>query len=602
MFIEVIVPGPWWHPLTYEFDAPCKRGVRLIVPVRGRERVAFATGVSFETPPPGNFRIQRAKRVLDKSTSLGWELFDTAERIGKHFMCGTGEVLKGFLPGSIISGEPVGPFPDADPPGSDFYEEFCYLPDYMDRTRKYTEMIAEVGRKDGRTIVLFPEKESASMFWKQLPEGLRKSGICWLSNSGTKAMENWERVRIGEVRLVVGSPAAVFAPLPSIANIIVEDEGNPSYRSQRYPFIHARIAAGSRAQLWGAAFVIGGGVPSSRSFFRKPHSCPDSPGKRIVFVDMGRARKISVSGIQYPLPVSDSTLKRTQASISENRNVLWILDRKGYAGAVRCDECGRAMTCSACGLPVRWDDEEGLLRCGFCGSSRPVTEICPFCGGFSLQGVKPGIEGLQKIGENVLGAASPVYAWHADIRKETSTRKKIVKGLSSGGLVVGSRKSLELCDAVPVDLVCWLDADSAVNAPFYDAKSTAFRMIWESAWRGGACASRTVIIQSRVPGTGWQRGLATGWDHFWKTEIAERKDLGLPPWKYLLEIRSLGSKKKQAREFLVSSGIECLDPGPSQDVLWVRCESIAPARKALEPLFRISVSGRGFPRITLWAD
>lgn len=192
--------------------------------------------------------------------------------------------------------------------------------------------------------------------------------------------------------------------------------------------------------------------------------------------------------------------------------------------------------------------------------------------------------------------------WHADIRQEVTSRRKIVKGLSSGGLVVGSRKSLELCDALPVDLVCWLDADSAVNAPFYDAKSTAFRMIWESAWRGDAHASRTVLIQSRVPGTGWQRGLAIGWDYFWEMEIEERKDLGLPPWRYLLEIRNLGSKKNRARDFLSSSGLESLDPGPSEDVLWVRCESLAPARKSLEPFFRISESGRGFPRITLWAD
>lgn len=599
MFIEVVVPGPWWHSLTYEFDEPCARGVRLIVPVRGRERVAFATGAASKSPPPGDFRIQRVKRVIDTTPPLGWELFETAGRLGKHFMCGFGEALKSILPSQIISGKPVGPFPEADPPGDDFHEEFCDSPDSSERARRYTEII---GSGKSGSIVLFPEKESARTFWKRLPNDLRKGGICWLSNSGAKAMEKWEMVRRGEVSFVVGSPAAVFAPLPSIGDVIVDDEGNPSYRSQRYPFIHARIAAGSRAQTWGAAFVTGGGVPSSRNFFRNPRRCPESPGDRVVFVDMGRARKIVVPGVQSPLPVSDAALKRTQVSITEKKNVLWILDRKGYAGAVSCNECGRVMTCPSCGLPVRWDDSENLLRCGFCGESRPVTEICPFCGALSLQGIKPGLEGLQKIGESVLGSDCPVFTWHADIRQEASSRKKIVKGLSSGGLVVGSRKSLELCDVLPVSLVCWLDADSAVNAPFYDAKSIAFRMIWESAWRGEEHASRTVLVQSRVPGTGWQRGLATGWDHFWRMEIEERKDLGLPPWKYLLEIKGLGSKKNGARESLASAGFECLDPGSLEDILWVRCENLAPARKSLEPFFRISGSGGGFPRITLWTE
>lgn len=593
------MPGPWWHSLTYEFMEPCVRGVRLIVPVRGRERVAFATGAVSEAPPPVKYRVQMAKEVLDIVPPLGWELFDSAERIGKHFMCGTGEVLKSALPGKIISGKPVGPFSEVEQPNSSFKEEFCDLPDADDRARRYYEIIC-TGRD--RTIILFPEKERAFLFWDSLPDNLKKDSICWLSNSGTKSMENWERVRRGEVALVVGSPAAVFAPLPSIGNVIVDDEGNPSYRSQRYPFIHARIAAGARAQIWGAAFVTGGGVPSSRSFFRNPRRCAESPGKRVVFIDMGRARKIAIPGIQLPLPVSDSALKRTQISISEKRNVIWILDRKGYAGAVNCEECGRVMTCSVCGLPVRWDDSEGCLRCGFCGESRPVTEICPFCGGLSLRGVKPGLESLHKLGETVLGADCPVFTWHADVRQEATTRKKIIKGLSSGGLIVGSRKSLELCDLIPVDLVCWLDADSAVNAPFYDAKSTAFRMIWESAWRGEGHNARIVLIQSRVPGSGWQKGLAKGWDHFWNIEIAERKDLGLPPWRYLLEIRGPGNKKHKMRELLVSSGLECFDPGPAEDMLWVRCDSVAMARKSLEPFFRISESGRGFPRIKLWAD
>lgn len=599
MFIEVIVPGPWWHSLAYEFDEPCMRGVRLIVPVRGRERVAFATGIASEDPPLGDFRIQRAKRVIDTTSPMGWELFETAGRLGKHFMCGFGEALKAVLPGSIISGKSMGPFPEADPPCSDFHEEFCDLPDADERARRYYEII---GMGNGNTIVLFPEKDSAFRFWKRLPDNIKKDGICWLSNSGEKAVENWERARSGGASLIVGSPAAAFAPLTSIANVIVDDEGNQSFRSQRYPFIHARIAAGARAQIWGAAFVTGGGVPSSRSFFRNPRKCPESPGNRMVFVDMGRANKILVPGVQAPLPVCRSTLKRTKASITEKKNVLWILDRKGYAGAVICDECGRIMTCSSCGLPVRWDDSDGLLRCGFCGESKPVTDICPFCGGLSLQGIKAGLEGLQIIGKSVLGSECPIFSWHADIRQEATCKKKVVKGLSSGGLVVGSRKALELCDVIPVDLVCWLDADAAVNAPFYDARSTAFRMIWESAWRGEEHDSRTVLVQSRVPGNGWQRGLATGWDYFWKMEIEERKDLGLPPWRYLLEMVNLGDKKTGMRDLLVSSGLECLDPGPSEDILWIRCENLAPVRKSLEPFFRISESGMGFPRIKLWAD
>jgi primosomal protein N' (replication factor Y) len=322
----------------------------------------------------------------------------------------------------------------------------------------------------------------------------------------------------------------------------------------------------------------------------------------MVFVDMGMARKISVRGIQSPLPVSDSALKRTQAEVSGGRPVLWILDRKGYAGAVICSECGRLMVCPSCGLPVRWDDEENALVCGFCGKKSPLTEVCPFCGAISLQGMKPGLESLRQIGENVLGESCPVYLWHADIRQTVSAKKEIVRGLASGGLVVGSRKAIELCDNLEIGLVCWLDVDLAVNTPFYDARSRAFRMVWESAWRGKGYRSRTIVIQSRVPGSGWQKGLVAGWDHFWKVELGERKELGLPPWRYLVEIRGLKGMKSETRDLLTASGTECLDPDPLGDILWARSGNLARVRKALTPLFYISRSGRGFPRIEVWAD
>jgi len=599
LFLEVVVPGPWWHTLTYEFDRVCSRGARLRVPVGRGVRVAFATGSSSMERPFGEYRVLSALEAIDDRSPLGWELFNTSEKIGKHFLCGFGEALKAVAPASVISGKSFEGLPEMDGPRGDFNEERCDSPDFSARSDRYLEVI-ESSR--GGVLALFPDRSAASAFWKKLPEKHKKDSLLWLSAPGPASDSRWERVRRGNFRLVVGSPAALFAPLTSVSAVIVEDEGNPSYLSRRFPFIHARSAAGSRAQSWGATLVTGGGVPSSRSFFRMPRECPREATGRMVFVDMGMARKISVRGIQSPLLVSDSALKRTQAEVSGGRPVLWILDRKGYAGAVICSECGRMIVCPSCGLPVRWDDKEEALVCGFCGKKTALAEVCPFCGAISLQGMKPGLESLRHIGENVLGDSCPVYIWHADIRQTVSARKDLVKGLASGGLVVGSRKAIELCDHLEIGLVCWLDADMAVNTPFYDARSRAFRMVWESAWRGKGNSFRTVLIQSRVPGSGWQKGLAAGWDHFWRAELMERKELGLPPWRYLVEIRGLKGMKAETRDLLATSGIECLDPDPLEDMLWARSGNLSRVRKALAPLFHISRSGRGFPRIEVWAD
>jgi len=599
VFLEVIVPGPWWHPLTYEWDRPAERGVRLSVPVAGRTRTGFATGTVSGTPPAASFRILKAKEILDDSPPLGWELFETALRLGRHFLCGPGEALKVVSPDHILAGEPTGDLPRPAPPGESFSESQCFLPSFGDRKEEYLRSI--LSSKAG-VLVLFPEREGASSFWKGLPPEVKREGVLWTSSSGVAARKRWERVRTGEARIVVGSPAAAFAPLPSMDLVIVEDEGNPAYNSERFPYFNSRSVAGSRARLWGAGLIYGGSVPSARSFL-KGASWPGSngPGK-YVFVSLRDARRITVPGVNEPLTVSDTALSRTRETVQEKGTVIWVLDRKGYSSTVICGECGRLLTCERCGLPIRWDDGRQVFTCTCCGKENPVSDLCPSCGGRSLQGSRPGLEGARMVAESVLGEDLPLFTWHADVRQTVSSRKKMIEGLAGGGVVVGSRKSLEICDFLSVPLICWLDADSAAGAPFFDSRVRAFRMIWESAWRGPGHDGRTVVVQSRRPRTGWQKGLVAGWDYFWKNELEERRVLDLPPWRYLVEIANLGESKERIKGLLIEKGIEPLDPGSSMDMIWVKCSDLEGLRKTLAPLFIISGSSRVFPRISLRSD
>lgn len=599
VFLDIIVPGPWWHHLTYEFDKRVERGIRLSVPVRGGSRTGFATGRFSMSPPESQFRILRAESVIDSSPPLGWELFETASRLGSYFLCGFGEALKIVSPKHIISGEPAGELPAIGKDPGQFSEETCDLPCFEDRAKVYEEALV---MEKGPALVIFPERDGARLFREQLNNGVKDESLLWLSNSGVKARRNWEKVRKGEVRVVIGSPAAVFAPFPRLNCVIVDDEGNPAYHSQRFPFINTRSAAGVRARLWGARIILGGSVPSSRSFLRNPRPCEHKPSKRIVFVSMGDCRKIRIPGIQAPAPVSDTVLNRTQNLVSDQRPVIWILDRKGYSSSIVCSECGRVLVCETCGLPQRWEDERGIFRCGFCGSARPVSDKCPYCGGQALEGMKPGIESLQMIADCLTGKDVPVIQWHSDVGQQVSAKNKIVRDLSRGGLVIGSRKTLELCDVLPIGLICWLDADAAGNFPFFDSRVRAFRMVWESAWRGPGGRERTVVVQSRVPRSGWQRGLTLGWGHFWNEELRERRQMSLPPWKYLIEVRGLGKQKEQAKDHMRQGGVECLDPGIMGDTIWLKSGNLSKVRKLMEPFFSISGSRRGFPQIALWAD
>ncbi|HON33507.1 MAG: hypothetical protein WBJ42_06935 [Thermovirgaceae bacterium] len=599
VFLEAIVPGPWWHPLTFESERPAERGARLSVSVAGKSRIGFATGATSDSPPQGNFKIRKVKDIIDSTPPLGWELFETALRVGRHFLCGPGEALKVIAPAHILSGVPQGELPKMAAPGSALSETHCFLPFLGDRVEEYRRLLLS---QKGGSLVLFPDREGASSFWKGLPEELKKDGVLWTSNSGPGARKRWDRVRMGDFRLVVGSPSAVFAPLVSLQTVIIEDEGSPSYYSERFPFFNARSVAGSRARLWKGAVVYGGSIPSARSYL-KGLSQPDPPqSEKYLFISMRDARNMAVTGVKDPLPVSDAILNRTLEVVRDKGTTIWVLDRKGYSSGVACGECGRPLTCGSCGLPLRWDDDRGIFRCGFCGEEKPVTDLCPFCGRRSLQGSRPGLEGAKIVAETMLGGDLPVHLWHADVPRAASSRKRMVEDLAGGGIVVGSRKSLELCDYLSVPLVCWLDADSLASAPFFDSSARAFRAVWESAWRGWGHPGRKVLIQSRRPRTGWQVGLVAGWDHFWSKELEERKKLDLPPWKYLVQITNLAGNKERIKAVLLEKGYETLDPGGPVDMVWLKCGELDGLRGTLAPFFQISGSPRGFPRISLRSE
>ena len=549
--------------------------------------------------PPGELQDPESEEIIDPLPPLAGAFEDgPSEWVG--FSCGPGEALKGHRSGHVLFGEgSVGLKHGNGAPVAGLSSETMLPSPSLETGGRVPR--AFFFSRGGGDLVLFPDREGASTFWKGLPPEVKKDGVLWTDNSGPGARKRWDRVRMGDFHLVVGSPSAVFAPLVSLQTVIIEDEGNPSYYSERFPFFNARSVAGSRARLWKGNVVYGGSIPSARSYLKGLSQPAPPQSEKYLFISMRDARNMIVPGVKDPLPVSDAILNRTLEVVRDKGTTIWVLDRKGYSSGVTCGECGRPLTCGSCGLPLRWDDDRGIFRCGFCGEEKPVTDLCPFCGGHSLQGSRPGLEGAKIIAETVLGRDLPVHLWHADIPRTASSRKKMIEDLAGGGIVVGSRKSLELCDHLTVPLVCWLDADSLALAPFIDSSVRAFRAVGNRPGRGGA-PGRKVLIQSRRPRAGWQVGLVAGWDHFWPRELEERKKLDLPPWKYLVEITNLAGNKERIKTALLKKGYEALDPGGPEGMVWLKCDELDELRGHWAPFSRFgSVQGvsQDIPRL-MW--
>lgn len=591
-FVEVIVPGPWWGSLSYRSPDPLQPGCRVLVPVGRSKRVGFVLSCSGTSRWPEE-KVRSISSVLDREPALPDHLWKLARWTGKAFLCGPGLALMAVLPREILSGQEVSPFKGSEKGGlapSDTLT--CYR--WLDRHRLdfYRSMVQD----STGTIVAFPEQARAESFFKEVQRDGLDGGLLWPVTGGQAKFNAWIAARDGNYRFVVGGPGVMSCPLMA-DTVIIEDEGNEAYRSMRYPRLNGRSVLSRAAKEMGAKLVLGGRIPSSRVFSHlRPEEDRDRSTKRVVFIDVKEGHCLDVPGASRDLPLAQGTMERTIEQLSVGKVVIWILDRKGYVGDLKCDECGAPISCR-CGGVFRL--EGGQMSCFRCGKKAPLPEVCPNCGGPVITGQNPGIEALIPAAQAMV-ADRPVVIWSADEPRGKIAVRDRIKSLRSGGLVLGTRKALELCDHLEVGLICWLDGDGEARRADHGARYSAYSMVVESCWRGEAPWDRRIVLQSRNPGKGWQKALLSGWTGFWNRELKERLDVELPPFRYLLEISSLGEDKDRMSDSLLDSGGDVMDPDPEGDNLWVAFSHISPIYRAMEDFF--SIGSRCYPKAVLWTD
>lgn len=570
MYFDVIVPGPWWNALTYFSDNKIAVGARVRVPIRGGVRVGFALG---ESAPPRDKKIQKVMEIIDASCVLGSELWTLSRRLGSSFLCGRGEVLKVMSPPALLKGEIIPlriPGEAALSINADtrvFSESHCYLPSDCNRREFYISKLHSM-EPDGTALVLFPERAEAESFFEVLPNDLKESAILWAGAEirGKRLWDNWLAARGGKLRIVAGSVAAAYVPLPNLSLVIVEEEANPAYVPLRHPRIPMRSAVGQRALIARAELLLGGRMPGAKTYFRKKIPCTVKPDKSLLrFVDIKKRFEAAVDGVEGSLPLSKTLVSATQKCISEGKNVLWVFDRKGYAVDIVCDSCGNGLLCEKCGAFLVASDEASV-RCSRCGYAARMPDMCPSCRSGLFIGKRPGVEALEPI----------------------------AKGFSSSGrgkVTVGTRKILAQCDKKNIGLVGWIDADAESRKPGYDSRFKTFSMIWESYWRGRT-DDRQVIVQSRNPAM--HESLRFGWESFWNRELKERKELGFPPCELLVRI----DEDENVIKILEDAGYPVMQPGEG---IWTS-GALSELEKTLAPRFSINRSRLGFPCVTILVE
>ena len=389
----------------------------------------------------------------------------------------------------------------------------------------------------------------------------------------------WEALASGRARLAVGVRSGVFAPVPDLGLIIVDEEHDSSYRQEEAPSYNARDVAVKRGQLEGIPVILGSATPSLESYRNAetgryrlavlPDRATASENPGIELVNMADPK---LDRSAHPF-LSAKLLSELQDTVKRGEQSIIFLNRRGFAPFLLCPECNFTLACPNCSVTLTYHRSRGML-CHYCGHVQAPLSICPSCGGKRVAPVGTGTQRIEEVLQSILPDAV-VERLDRDKMEKRGTLEDIFRRMDSGEIqvLVGTQILAKGHDFPGVTLVGILNAEQALDFPDFRAAERTFQLITQVSGRSGRGGTRgRVIVQSYSPKHyAVVAALDQDYSVFYRTEIAIRKEFGYPPFKRMGRIILDGiSEKKVAAAIgeLVSSipqadGIRILGPSPA---------------------------------------
>ncbi len=348
----------------------------------------------------------------------------------------------------------------------------------------------------------------------------------------------WRALRRGERRVAVGARSAVFAPIPSLGVVVVDEEHEATYKNGETPRYHAREVAAVRARLEGARLVLGSATPSLESWaqagerlrvVRLPERAGAGRLPAVSLVDLRTAPKVRGSGA---IPWSEALDAAVAGVLARGEQGMLLLNRRGFASFLQCPECGDVPQCPHCSISLTVHQAPPALRCHYCAYEAPLAAACAKCG-HPVQQMR-GI-GTQQL-ERWLAERFPAARLARMDLDTTSTRwahHRILGTVERGevDLLLGTQMIAKGLDFPNVTLVGVVDADTALHLPDFRSAERTFQLIAQVAGRAGrGPRGGQVIVQSRQPAHhALIRAAAHDAEAFLTEELVQRRSPAYPP-------------------------------------------------------------------------
>ena len=414
------------------------------------------------------------------------------------------------------------------------------------KTEVYLQAIEHVLEAGRDAIVLVPEISLTPQTVGRFKARFNAKIAVLHSGLGAgERYDEWRRAQRGEVRIVVGARSAVFAPLPRVGIIVVDEEHDSSYKQSETPRYHARDVAIMRAQMSQAVCVVGSATPSIESYRNS------ETGKSVRLALARRATNAALPEVDL-IDMRTETREHGGSVILSNRleteiirrikagdQVLLLLNRRGFAPFVMCPMCGWVAYCSDCQVSMTYHAKGGFLSCHYCNARRAVPQVCDECGFNPLLFLGTG---TQKI-EDIIVRSFPdlrVERMDADTTAGKGGHARILGRLAARDIdiLIGTQMIAKGHDYPGVTLVGVLNADTGLALPDFRAAENVFQLLTQVAGRAGrGDRPGNVLIQTYRPKHyAIQCAAAHDYAAFYALEMAERGNAGYPPFRRMANI------------------------------------------------------------------
>ncbi|UCE99814.1 MAG: primosomal protein N' [Planctomycetota bacterium] len=423
------------------------------------------------------------------------------------------------------------------------------------KTELYIRAIEVCRQNTKAAIVLLPEIALTAQTVQRFSDRFKRIAVMHSGLTAPQRNVQWQKIKAGQADVVIGARSAVFAPLPNLGLIVVDEEHEPTYKQDTTPRYNARDVAIKRAQLSQAHCILGSATPSLETLFNsrsKKHFALVQLPKRVMNLEMPQMKLVDVREGFYTSQgislISEPLAEHLRKTLAKGEQAILLLNRRGYSNFVFCPSCRYMLHCRNCDVTLTFHKSKiprhrpsqtimgkymtyGYALCHYCGARTLVPEKCPLCGkGIAMIGI-----GTQRLEEELAGRFPNARVSRVDSDSMAGRDYyRVLKDFSDGriDILAGTQMLAKGLHFPNVTLVGIISADTCLYLPDFRANERTFQLISHVSGRAGRSAKKgTVFVQTFLPDQPvMQFALKNDFAAFIKEELKHRKACNLPPY------------------------------------------------------------------------